>query len=214
MVTVVIGDNTGDDYSGTEDSRMQETAYTTNYGSATEYEIQSQTTSNRHHVCLKFSGISNLPSSLSVTSSVVSLYLNLSFYSGNQTITCNRLLRNWVESQVTWDDYATSAAWTSGGATSDGNDRDGTSAASVTHSESTGYKNFSDTSQIQGEVEDFADGTLTNYGWVFYRSDTASDLIRLFTSSEGTDGERPYLTVTYTTTGGSTPKFLTLLGVG
>jgi len=206
MTVSVIGDNTGDDYSGTEDAQLKEGAATTNYGSNANFEVGKYDSGDYTNGLVSFSGISNLPASLTVSSAVLSLYLEgADGEGGSHTIQAKRLLRDWVEAQVTWTIWKTSNNWTSGGGESNGNDRSATlSTENTSLGTTTGqYYSFTDIAEMQSNVEDFADGTLSNYGWHLERTDAVQDQhYRVFTSSEGADGQRPYLSVTYTATGG------------
>lgn len=205
MTVVVIGDNTGDDYSGTEDAELRQTSPTTNHGSSTNLEATKYIASDHNHSLVAFSGIGSLPSSLTVSSAVLTLYLKLA-NSGTHTLTVKRVLRNWVEAQATWNIWSTGNSWTTAGCLSDGNDRDSNASTTLSIGTTYQYYTFSDDAQIQADVEDFADGTLSNYGWHIERTDGTPDdtTYRQFSSSEDTDGQRPYLSVTYTTGGATT----------
>lgn len=205
MTTVVIGDNTGDDFSGTDDLQVHEGSATTNFGSSTTIEIGKYGAGDHRHSLISFTGISSLPSSLTVTSAIISLYLT-SQKNAATDVTAKRVLRDWVEAEATWTIWKTANNWTTAGGLSDGNDRSATVSDTASIANTIGlYYDFNDAAQIRADVEDFADGTLTNYGWHFERTDAANDSTwRVFASSEGTDGQRPYLTVIYTATGGAT----------
>jgi hypothetical protein len=200
MPTVIIGDNTGDDFAGTDDSLLSQASPTTNYGSSNEIGATKFAGGDHYNTLLSFSGISSLPSSLSVSSVTLGLYLKNAGGASTQTLSIKRLLRNWIEAQATWNIFATSSNWTTGGALSDGNDRSATTSASISSNGTTGvYQTVTDTGTFAAIIEDYADGTLVNYGEHIERTDGADDsTYRVFTSSEGTDGQRPYLIVTYT----------------
>lgn len=217
MVTAVIGDNTGDDYSGTEDNVLRENTPTVNRGISTVINVNKIAAGNHWHTLLKFSGLSSLPSSLTVTSSILSLYLGAAGGSTGQTITIKPVLRNWGELTSTWNTYDGTNNWTTGGCLGDGTDRDTTASdtfTSVTNTTAT-YYHSNDAAQMQTDTEDMIDGTRNNYGWHVERTDAANDgETRDFASSDGTDGQRPYLTVIYTTGGATLQSSLMLSGVG
>jgi hypothetical protein len=212
MPTVTIGGNTADDFSGSEDAQMKEALSTNNYGGTTSFQTSLWAVGDYTHALISFSGISNLPSSLTVSSVTMYLYLTGSDSGTTATITTKRLLRDWEEGtqngadrqndtpdSCCWDEYGSGNSWTTAGGTSDGNDRSSTNSGDWSVNDTTGeYKSLS-TAQLAADVEDFADGTLSNYGW--HEEVTAglsnSDY-REFASTEGTDGQRPYLSVTYT----------------
>lgn len=215
MPTEVFGDNTGDDYSGTEDNFLQEDAATTNNGSASNFSIRDESSGNDTHGCISFSGMSSLPSSITVSSATMSLYQNWNNMSSTQVLSCYRLLRNWSESQSTWNIYSTGNSWTTAGGTSDGNDKSATVSDTMTKNTTNQYYTSDDTAQLRTDCENIAAGTVSNYGWIWVRTDASDDGEQSDnTSSEGSDGQRPYLTITYTEGGGSSSSNLTLLGVG
>lgn len=214
MVAAVIGDNTGDDHAGTEDAHMITTPAGDNYGGCTDFRVYKFAVGNHAYGLLSFSGISNLPSTLTVSSAIINLYVEASSGAGSHTITFKRALRNWTEGTscsasgvCNFNQWATSSNWTTAGGLSDGNDRSATVSDTMTGVTTTfQYYSANDSAQIIADVEDFADGTLTNYGWHSERTDAADDsTYRFFTSSEGTDGQRPYIAVTYTTGGVTIP---------
>ena len=205
MPTEVIGDNTGDDYAGAEETRLvnytgsQDTNYNNGYLEISKWAAGSDESDG----VISFSGLSNISASSTVSSATLGIYRTEG--SGtSQDFDFHRCLRNWAETQATWNDYATSTAWTSGGGRSDGNDRSATVSATLSAGTTNGYKTTS-SAQLAADVEDFIDGTYTNYGWQGERNDgNGNNLYSRFTDSEGTDGQRPYLSVTYAAAGGAT----------
>lgn len=193
-----IGDNTGDDYAGAEDAHGRSSETSTNYNTTTEYV--SSYTGDLQHTWLKFSGISSLSST--VTAATLYLYIT---EAGCATfdVDLNRCLRNWVENQVCWANWSTGNAWTTAGGTSTGNDISATVTADWSMSSTTGAYDSISTAQLATDVDDFRDGTYSNYGWLLYPdSGQAADCYRRFISSDGTDGQRPYLSVTVSGGGG------------
>ena len=115
--------------------------------------------------------VSSIPSNASVTSATLSLWEYAADWQNSPPASCafnlHRLLRDWVEAEVTWDDYSSGNAWTTAGAGSDGNDRVAAASATVTL-DATAAADFIDWtgSTLDANVEDFIDGTLSNYGWL------------------------------------------------
>lgn len=214
MTVVVIGDNTGDDYSGTEDANIRNDNPTTNYGSATAGEVTKYDASTHRHWCLKFSGLSNVTGPVTANSATVDLYL-VSGGGGTPTHGLRMILVNWVEAEVTYNIHSTGNNWTTAGGLSDGNDRSATVSGSAASINTTaGYKTHSG-SGLGTDCAGFVNGTYNNYGWHVERTDGANDSVwRQFRHSEGTDGQRPYLTFDYTEGSGSKPKTLLLMGCG
>jgi hypothetical protein len=210
MPTVAIGDNTGDDYSGTEDARLWEGGYANyNTGALDVTAIYKYSSENNATHLQKFSGLSNISSGVMVSSASFSIYRNDGNV-GDRTITARRLLVNWVEGtgqwtnrtaddpdSCCWNEYGSGNAWATAGGLSNGNDRSSTVSGTFATGGTNGYKTIS-TSQMASDVEGFINGTLNNYGWHFERTDGANDeTTDQFVTSEGVDGQRPYLTVTY-----------------
>jgi hypothetical protein len=196
MPTVVIGDNTGDDYSGTEDVQIKSAAPNSNYSSGwTTFEISKYGSGDHAHVLLSFSGLSNITGNITVSAASINIYRE-GGSSGTRHVVARRVLRNWVESQVTWNIYSTGNNWTTGGCQSDGNDRVAASSGAATVS-GNGYITITD-SQFYDDIEYIISGSYNNYGWICERSDDGEDgQYDIYWSAEGTDGNRPYLSVTY-----------------
>ncbi len=210
MTTIVISDNTGADYSGTVDAEMQLSTTGTNTGSGADLYSHFYAPGNERFSLVRFT----LPGALSgatVTSATLSLYSNGNTV-GTKAHDINLISRLWSESQVTWDEYTTGNAWTSGGAKGAGTDFVSSASASQTVS-GTGYKDFT-AAQVATDVQNaIAGGTVS---WVVRPSDlVTSDTgnYSAFASSESTDGQRPKLTIVYTAGGGGggvLPKMIQL----
>ena len=194
MPTVVIGNNTGDDYSGTEDTVLYSDAPNSTYGTQTGLECK-YTTLDRYNTLLKFSGLSNITGP--VTVSAASIYLYGSNPLSNRTLYARRLLRNWSEDNATYNVYNTGSSWSTAGALSDGNDRVASATGSLTVGTTANYDSF----DCAADVEDTINGDINNYGYIITRDTKDTLYSTSHTSSEGTDGQRPYLSVTYTESG-------------
>ena len=203
MPTVVIGNNTGDDYSGTEDAAIYGT--TLNYGAQTE----SGCFSNRN-LLIKFSGLSSISGPVTVSSAVLSLYKISG--SANGDISIRRLLRDWVEGtqnggdrandtpdSCCWNEYGSGNSWTTAGGLGDGTDRVTSTSATLTVGATTGA--YYNSGELSMDVAGFINGT-SNYGWHLSSSLTAYQAYFRM-KNYGTSGTLPYLTVTYTESGGA-----------
>ena len=197
MPTVTIGNNTGDDYAGTEDAQIKSNNSSANYGGRTNFECTKYASGNHTHALLGFSGLSNLPSSITVSDSSLNIYC-VGHSDGERTITARRLLRSWIEGTAngqeqsgscSWSSYG-GGNWTTSGALSDGNDR--SSTVSGTGSlKGSGWLEISG-SQLNTDIQN------GYQSWHLERTDGADDhAYDIFTSSEGSDGNRPYVSVTY-----------------
>lgn len=194
MPTAVITDNSsGATYAGVEDSDLLEDIPTLNEGTNTVLNIW-QPGGSRRRSCIRFTGLSNITGPVTVSSATLSIYSptdeSLGVFDGY------RLLRAWTESGSSWNEYAASTSWTTAGGSSSGNDiASSTTFAGVAGS--TGYMDIS-TAQLAADVQDMINNPSTNNGWVIWHV-AGADTIAQFISSEGTDGQRPKLSVTYTT---------------
>ena len=203
MATVHIGDNTGEDYAGCEDSHLKSNATTTNYGTTTPLETGSWSVpDNLTYLVIKFSGLDSIPSALTVSAATLYMY-----QSGNDGTSINVLAkvlnRAWIEAQATWNIWTTGNNWTTAGALHETNDRSATTTFDISVNTTNEMKAFT-TAQLISDVEDMADGTLGNYGWHLSLNTASATRYKQWISSEGADGSRPYLSVTYTATGGGT----------
>ena len=174
----------------------------TNYGTGTSIGIgENNTATQRRRTLIKFD-ISSIPSNAIVSSAKLYLRINLNRSSNARDFKMYRVLRDWVESEMTWNDWSTGNAWTTGGCGSDGNDADLTNVwatTSYTASESVGtVKEYDiDTDLIEG----FIDGTYNNYGWVLLSPEESNDLYNHDSAGSATAANRPKLVITYTVPG-------------
>ena len=75
MSTALIGDNSTDDYAGTEDAMIASVNPTYNYGAGNTLFIYEET-GDIIHSLLKFSGLSNISSPVTVSSASLYIYYN------------------------------------------------------------------------------------------------------------------------------------------
>ena len=214
MTIVVIGDNTGDDYAGTDDTHLEEGAPTTNRDSLIYFETSKYSANNWAHGLLRFSGLSNITGPVTVSDAKISLTIG-DAAGLNHTVSWYRLLRAWVVAEATWNIYSTANNWGTAGGTGAA-DRSSTLSAQATNISATigDVVEFTGT-QIDQDVEDFINGDLTNDGWHGERTDGSNDTTYRQWRSEGaTDGLRPYLTVDYTAGGAATTKQYRLMTMG
>jgi len=215
MTTVKIGDNTTDGIAGCEATQIYKATPTTNLGSNSSIEASTFDSGDTRVSWLRFTGISSIPAGSTITA--VSLFLwktndNVFADDGGSevpnTFEIRRSLRDWVETQATWNIYKTSNNWgTAGG--SNATDRSATlsgSQATAFNTDVGAYKEIALNATGIADVQGFLDGTLTNNGWRFGLADesgtgNSAGQYQVFTSDNGTNGHRPYLSVTYTAGG-------------
>jgi hypothetical protein len=215
MPVITIGENTGNSYTGCEDSEIQVNNSTNNYGGSLTQAFGS----NDYifwEVLIKFSGISNIPAGATINSASLFIY-STTIDDVQFTAVMRRVLRDWVEGTQTgadrqldtpdsccWDEYGSGNAWTSAGCLGNGTDRISDTSGSGTISTSEGYKEIVLNAQGLTDIANFRSGAYNNYGWLITHSTVpASNERSMITFSEGTDANRPYLSVNYTESGGS-----------
>jgi len=202
MPIEIIGENTGDDYTGCDETYLQQFSPTVNHGASAVFYMSKYSAGNWNHTLIKFPGISSLPGSATISDATLYLYDQTN---KAHTHTFKRLLQAWTEGGANWNTYDGTNSWPgSGGASTDGVDKSATSSGDIVTTSTPGY--FSNTSaQLLTDVQNFYSGTWTNDGWHGERSVGQNDAIYTqFTSSEGANGQRPYLEVDYTVGGAPT----------
>jgi hypothetical protein len=208
MTTLVVGDNTGNT-AGTEDTQIKEGSATTNFATTTPLEVTHFGAGDWSRMLLRFTGLSGIPAGSTVLTVVPSIYHQNTSGDDNTVIfSIYKSLRNWVLTQATWNIYSTGNNWTTAGGMGSG-DAAGTASAnanSLATGGSAGYIDFASTAQLVADVQSWVDGSQNN-GWIIDRSDAGGQpgdsKFTQITSEEGTDGQRPYITVTYTPPAGS-----------
>lgn len=208
MTITVISDNTGADYSGTDDCYLEDNNPTTNHGTDVWNYISADYFGLIRFMLLKFTGLSNISASQSVSDVTLSLYMVGTDGAASVTGRLNRVLLNWVEAQATYNNYATSTAWNTAGAAGSGTDISATTSADLTLNNTTGaYKDWN-AAQLTTDVGNMVSGSYNNYGWRLFQQDATANAHRAFAASEHTDGQRPKLTVTHSAAAGGLLKFL------
>jgi hypothetical protein len=205
MPTVTFGSNTGNTGSS-EEVNIYEGAPTSVQAGITDLDLGKYGSGQWKHGLLKFD-LSSLPSSITVSSARVELYLNDGFGGSSQVFTGYRLLRNWTESTATWNEYTTASNWGTAGGTN-ATDRSATPSATsevITTSLGAYYEILQDSAQLRSDIEFFAANPGSNFGWHLERTDSSNDShYRVFFGADGAgaDGQFPFLVVTYTEAGG------------
>lgn len=190
----VTGGATEVTITATEDIQLDLSAPDTNRD-ALRLEVSTYSSQQERIALIKFD-LSSIPGDATIDS--VSLVLNQNDGgNGTDTIDVYRLLRNWVESQATWNSYSTGNAWSSAGAAFNNADRSSTLSASLSVTTSTGDKAWT-SAQLVTDVQNIIDSVNANYGWVFVMNTITQLRYHAFRSAEyGEAGERPRITITY-----------------
>ena len=201
MATETIGENTGNTYTGVTDACFKENNPTNPFGLATTFEINKYGSGDHANGAIKFSGLSKIVGPVTVTAATLYLW-NTPAVGATSTISAFRLLRNWVETEVTWNVFSSGNNWTTGGGLGAATDRVAAASGSGVIGSASGQ--YFPITGLAADVEAWINGTANNYGWLLERTDGANDsTYQVFTSSQSTDDfQRPYLEVTYTAGGG------------
>jgi hypothetical protein len=202
VTITVIGDNTGDDFAGTEDALLWSASATSNFGTHIENRASVSGGVLTGASCIAFSGLSNISASDIVSDASFNIKTK-SLSGGDQNIILRLLLRNWVELQASWNVWSTGNNWTTAGAQSDGNDRSATISSTIASGVTNGVYISGTGAQLISDIQNFIDGGLSNYGWHFGRDDVTT-AYEYCHSSDATDGDRPYLSVTHAAGGNIT----------
>jgi len=179
------------------DTYIVDTSPNTNYGTLSSVRAGRLSSANLCRFLLKFD-LSSLPDDAILVSSILTLYqTNISAYPN--TIEIFRSKRAWVETQATWNDYATGSSWQEpGGFGADDCDATVIGSLAFTGSETPGYRDFVLTPTTKADL-DFGNG------WLLKATDeVAAGANRAFnTSDHSTAAYRPRLQIEYTVEGGT-----------
>jgi hypothetical protein len=190
-------------YSGTTDNWISNSSADNNYGTLDELDVANNWYSNIFQVFIRFD-LSSLTGITSVSSATINL-LCYGTASNSYYIQPARLLRNWGELTSTWNKYDGVNSWTSGGADSQGNDRN----AFATGSPGPSVGDWISI-DVTSDVNDMLVNSTANYGRVLVDLSGVSGDLRQFRSRENaTPANRPYITITYTGSGGATGQMTT-----
>jgi hypothetical protein len=201
MPTVTFGENTGDDFSGVVDARMPEIDPTTNYGSDSVIAASNFGGGDLQSSAIRIDGLSSITGPVVVSDASLDLWIDS--INSTPSYDMHRLLASFTEGGVTWNTRDGSTAWGTGGARGSGTDHAATVTASVSGGSAGGYQNIT-SAQLIADVQDWINGVNLNLGWVL-RPTGGNGQAYIYVSSEGTDGNRPRLNVTYAEAGGSQP---------
>jgi parallel beta helix pectate lyase-like protein len=205
-LTKIISENTVGsfigDIPGVEETALWSDQATTNFASGNIVMNKSAVGSN--NTLLRFTGLSQIPTNAVVNS--VTVGLNLQTFSGTAgtaTFDFRKMLRSWVETQATWNIYSTGNNWTTAGGIGAGTDRVATPVASLSNVGSTlQFYTITDSTGAAGglldTVRDWVDRSAANNGFHNERDGVADNRFWTWTASEGTNGNRPYMSINYT----------------
>jgi len=169
----------------TDDSQISADNPNTNFGSSTEINVDGL--SPHAHGVIKFPNVfGSGPGQVPLGASIVSATLEVNCLNVGNTVRLYRLIEDWLEAEVTWNNRAVGISWTNPGADGSGSHAE---TALDGNCSSTGWRTF----DITAFAQDWSNGA-PNYGIVL--KDTGTDGVDFYTSESATP---PVLKVTYQT---------------
>jgi hypothetical protein len=180
---------------------------TTNYGTSTETSVGDGNTaaSGAHRGIIKFD-VSSIDSADIVSAATLSLYEHTAedqHSVGTWSVKLQKLRRDWVEGEVTWNIWKTGNNWSTAGAGNTSSDIYSATTATVTldGTVANAFIDWSD-AQLTSDVQDFVSGALSNYGWRIQAPDIedagANRTRNAFSLSDhSTSSQRPKLVVVH-----------------
>jgi hypothetical protein len=201
MPIVTIGANTTDTFSGVDDTFVASDDPTTPKSGVDDLGVSKYAVGQHAHGIIRFPGLSNLPSGITVTTARIHLNILFLSISAGYTITARRVLRSINFAQATWNEYSTGNAWqTLGGL---GNlDRDNTATLAslvMTGSEAADTYVQITHANLAAAVQAFCNGVISDLTIHLERTDGQDDeeFLAFKQSSVFEDGALPFLYVDY-----------------
>lgn len=168
----------------TNDSYVDQANSGTNYGTATTIYVQSRS-SSRNMRTFEMFNVSDIPAQATIVSANLSLYKTGGTGSSTRTYNLYRVTASWTEASITWTNQPAVS---------------GTLTDSI--SVATGTNNVWKTWDATSDVQNFVNGSYTNYGWrISDNSESSStQYASNFASEEYTTDTslRPKLDIYYT----------------
>jgi len=193
-----IAYDAGNMWTGVNDTQLAKATPATNSNAAATLGLSNYSEANISTATIVFTGLSNIPATATVKSITLGYYVSHAMTT-TSSITSHRLLLNHVVTEETWNIYSTGNNWNTAGAAYNDLDRSSTVSNVIATGTTTGWKTTGvlEAGQLMTDVQNFIDGGNSNYGWVIYMPDAPADEYLTITSSDGTDGQRPYLKIIY-----------------
>lgn len=188
-------------YTGVQDAWLRGSNPNTNEGSNARMDADSDSGGQDEWSVLRWT-LTDIPAGAVVESATIAIDVSDSSVTPYNLYA---LLKDWVESQVTFNNYRTGLAWQSPGAAG-ATDR-GALVGVLDTSNTTGIKTIELNAAGIALVQSWIDNPATNNG-VIIANDAATDGLEMRTSEYGTLASRPKLTISYST-GDSTPPQVT-----
>lgn len=153
---------------------------------------------------LKFD-LSSIPAYASIVSATLSLWTKTDYSTNARDVKVYRVLRNWVETQATWNVYSTGNNWGTAGCGNSTTDYDGANIWASTNVSASVPNNtevqWVFTATGLAELKKVINGTYSNYGMLLKADTESADFYYYYSSADATSGYRPKLVIEYTVGG-------------
>jgi hypothetical protein len=189
------------------DSNLISRAPTNTGGSGTVFNIGDENASfdEEWRGLVKFD-LSTVPAGAAISSATYSMFEYAAANTGTSNswpVGLKRVLRNWDETNASWNKYDVTNSWTTAGATADGLDRVATSSATQMMDGVAASAMVNWTGDLlNADIQQYIDGTTPNYGWLIQGAPNQGVVPiaynNFYTSDHTTSTVRPKLVLNYT----------------
>ena len=183
-----------------EDCFLYSVAATTNYATGDLLIGESNADAAVARSLLQFD-LSSIPTGVLITSATLTLtFAEDGNYraTNSRTARVYRVLRNWVESEATWNIYSTGNNWGTAGCANTSTDRGATDIGTASFSTgNSANETVVFTLNAANIQEMIGGGSFTNNGFLIKVDTESDDLFYFCSSGEATESYRPKLTITY-----------------
>ncbi len=174
-------------YTGTEDTWLNGSNPTTNYGGDARMDADGESGNSAEWTVMRWD-LSGIEAGNQIASAVISLTVN---NSSDNDYGIYALLTNWVEAQATWNQAANGQAWATPG--TGASDRGALIGVLSTNNQVGTHDVVFNAAGIN-LVQSWVDAPATNFGVIIYNA-AATDGIEIRSSNYGTISQRPKLSV-------------------
>ena len=150
--------------------------------------------------------MTSITAPVAVSSAVLSLYEKAAADNNSLSpfaIVFNRIRRDWVESQATYNSWKTGSAWSTAGCSHTDDDYVSTVSDTLNFdaTAASAYVAWPSSSQMIADVEGFINGSINNYGWRMSaptaEQQSSNTIVKFYDSENGTEARRPKLVVVH-----------------
>lgn len=184
--------------SPTADTFISSATATTNYEGNDNVDVGEYFGgTDTRRTLIKFD-LSSIPSDATVTSVVLKFYDRGTDLTNN-TRTCyvNRMKRNWIANQATWNVYSTGNSWSAAGGMTNSNDVELTPIGSVSMPNPPVASALYSITLDNTAIQEMVTGSFSNNGFGLSMGTESDDMHRLNSVEYATSSERPVLVVDY-----------------